>query len=69
MGFEVSLTGAESGEAYRAKTSDIQVVFKGVDEAKIDIGISQKRTRQSANAKAVLAKVKTTTLDSLLSAS
>lgn len=67
MGIKVELTGTQAGQSYKAKTSDLRLEFVGVDENKL--GISMKRTRQASNAKSVLAKVKTTTLLSLIQAS
>lgn len=65
----IKLTGSQKGSSYRTKTSDYQITFEGVNLQDFQLGVSVKRTRQSPNAKSVLAKVKTTTLESLLNAS
>lgn len=66
LGIKTTLTGASQGQSYKTKTSDYQITFQGVDEGQF-IGVSVKRAR--TNTKSAYAKVKTTTLESLLTAS
>jgi hypothetical protein len=67
FGFEVNLTGDKTGTHYKAMTSDMQIVFRGLDISQL--GISLKRTRKVQGAKSVHAKVKTAAFLSLLQGS
>ena len=67
FGFEVILTGDKAGTHYKTMTSDMQIVFRGLDISQL--GISMKRTRKVQGAKSVHAKVKTATFLSLLQGS